>query len=162
MILRTPGLAKDNKMAGNLKGAAYFFAMAKKLPNMTPELMDAMVEESMTSKLMVNLKKKEREKGLLFSEKNQEKQYRDSLRSQHSDDEMDWRYTFYKGKDEFKYDITKCGVCRLAKRENVLDYLPCMCKMDYPKYRAVGAELIRTKTLANGDECCNFHLKRIK
>ena len=162
MILRTPGLSKDNNMAGNLKGAAYFFAIAKKMPNMTPELMDKIVNDCMYSPLMVKMKAKGKEKGALFTEKYQDKMYKDSLRSQKSNDEMDWKYTFEKGHDEYRYNITKCGVCRLAERENLLDYLPCMCHMDYPKYDVQGADLDRTKTLADGDDCCNFHLIRQK
>ena len=158
MILRTPGLSKDNNMADNLKGAAYFFAVAKILPNMTPVIMDDYVNYMMTSNFMKKLYKKARVKGTLFSSKEQEKMYQDSLRSQKSNDEMDWKYTYEKGVNECRYTITKCGVCRLAEREEVLEYLPCMCKMDYPKYDIRGAILDRTKTLANKDECCNFHL----
>ena len=160
MLLRTPDLSKDNHMAGNLKGAAYFFALAKIVPDMTPEIMDDFVYDLMTSDFMKKVFKKERTKGLLFSDKEQDKMYKDSLRSQKSNDEMDWRFTYEKGVDECKYTITKCGVCALAKRENLLDYLPCMCKMDYPKYDSKGARLERTKTLANGDDCCDFHLIR--
>lgn len=161
MILRTPALSKDNLMASNLQGAAYFFAMAKKIPDMTPEKMDHLILVSMQSDFMKNMKKKERESGKMFTEKEQEKMYRDSLRSQKSEDEMDWRFTYEKGNNEVKYTMTKCGVCRLAERENCMEYLPCMCGMDYPKYALVGARLERTKTLAKHDECCDFHLIRM-
>ena len=160
MILRTPGLSKDNNMASNLKGAAYFFSVAKKTPNMNVEKMDKMIDDIMTSKLMYKMNAKARKKAILFSEKYQDKMYKDSLRSQKSEDAMDWRYVYYKGNNECRYDIFKCGVCKLAEQENVLEYLPSMCKMDYPKYASKGAILIRDKTLANGDDCCNFHLIR--
>ena len=162
IILRTPSLSKDNYMAGNLKGAAYFFAAAKKVPNMNPEIMDDFIYKLMTSNFMKKLYKKARVKGTLFSEKEQNKMYKDSLRSQKSEDEMDWKFTYEKGVDQCSYTITKCGVCRLAKREGVEEYLTCMCKMDYPKYEIKGAKLTRDKTLATNDECCDFHLERIK
>ena len=162
IILRTPGLSKDNYMASNLKGAAYFFAVSKKVPNMTPDLMNEMIDVSMHSKFMRNLNKKKREKGLLFSKAEQERMKKDSLRSQKSDDEMDWRFTYEGGVDEVSYTFTRCGVCKLAKQENCLEYLPCMCHMDYSKYEIAGAKLIRTKTIANGDDICDFHLVRIK
>lgn len=47
-------------------------------------------------------------------------------------------------------------------REHTEAWLPCLCRMDYGTYDMVGAELIRTKTLAAGDECCNFHVIRKK
>lgn len=37
-----------------------------------------------------------------------------------------------------------------------------MCNMDFPKYELVGAKLIRTKTLAVGDTCCDFHVIKEK
>lgn len=162
MIKRTPSLTSDNLMASNIKGAAYFFAVSKIISNMSSELMDDIVDYIMNSKFMVKLNINKRKKGTIFSKKQQEKWYKDSIRSQCSLDEMDWKYTYQKGNDEIFYNITKCGVCRLAERENCLDYLPCMCRMDYPKYKLVGAKLIRSKTLANHDECCDFHLVRIK
>ena len=162
IILRTPGLSKDNYMASNLKGAAYFFAIAKKVPDMTPELMNKIVDESMHSDFMMKINKKKREKGLLFSKAEQERMQKDSIRSQKSDDEMDWRFTYEGGKDEVSYTMTKCGVCKLAQQEDLLDYLPCMCHMDYSKYEIAGAKLIRSKTIANGDGVCDFHLVRIK
>ena len=162
MLLRTPSLSKDNYMAGNLKGAAYFFATAKIIPDMSPAIMDEYVYYLMTSDFMKKIYKKTREKGLLFSEKEQDKMYNDSLRSQKSDDEMDWKFTYTYGKNECSYTITKCGVCRLAEREHLVQYLPCMCKMDYPKYEVKGAKLTREKTLANHDDCCDFHLTKIK
>ena len=161
IIERTPGLPKDNYMAGNLKGAAWFFALARKMPGMTPDLMNKMVDELMYSDFMVKLHKGKREKGTLFSPKEQAKMGNAAKNSENSEYEMDWKFTYEPGKDDIKYNITKCGVCRLAERENMLEYLPCMCHMDFSKYEIQGAKLIRTKTLANGDEICNFHLVRI-
>lgn len=162
MILRTPALSKDNLMTPNLKGAAYFFAVAKIMPNMSPQLMNKMLDDVMYSKFMVNLYKKARVNGKLFSEVYQEKMYRDSLRSQNSNDEMDWRYTYKKGEKEVYFEMTKCGVCLLARRENLLEFLPCMCHMDYSKFEIQGAKLVRTKTLANNNECCDFHLIKME
>ena len=162
MILRIPSLSKDNLMVDNLKGAAYFFAMAKIIPNMTPVLLDEMIDYAFSTKLMKKIYAMKKKKDVVFSEKAQEKMYQDSLRSQKSNDEMDWKFTYIKGKDEVKYIMTKCGVCRLAKREHLEEYLPCMCKMDYPKYKLSGATLYRTMTLANNDECCDFHLVKNK
>ena len=164
MILRTPKLSKDNKMAGNLKGAAYFFSMAKHIPNLTPQKLDEIIDFFFSTKAMEKVYYSKSKKGKLFSDKEQDKMFKDSLRSQKSNDEMDWKFTYNKDKHHkyITYNITKCGVCELAKRESVLDFLPCMCKMDYPKYKLSGAKLLRTKTLANNDDCCDFHLTRIK
>lgn len=34
--------------------------------------------------------------------------------------------------------------------------------MDERNYRNEGGQLQRTKTIAQGDECCNFHVTKIK
>lgn len=162
IIKRTPGLAKGNILQDNLVGASYFFAIAKKVPGMNPELMDEIVEESMSSPFMTKMYKKCRTKGLLFSDKKQDKMVELAKKSQSSNYEMDWKFSYEKKKDEFYLTYTKCGVCKLAKQENVLEYLPSMCKMDFTKYRIKGALLERDKTLVNGDDCCNFHVTKIK
>ena len=41
-------------------------------------------------------------------------------------------------------------------------FVPCLCNMDERNYRNMGGELHRTKTLGQGDECCNFHVTKIR
>ena len=159
MILRTPGIGGSSNEA-NLVGACYFFAMAKTVPGMTPSRMDDIIFESIHSDLMVKLHRGQKKKGTLFSQKEQEKKQKEAEKSHQSSFEMDWEFTYQPGKDEFYLTYTRCGICRLAKKEGMEQYLPCLCKMDYPKYELVGGKLIRTKTLAGGDECCNFHVIR--
>lgn len=56
-----------------------------------------------------------------------------------------------------------CAVIgKLGKRENCFEFVPCLCNMDERNYRNEGGQLHRTKTLAQGDECCNFYVTRIK
>ena len=55
----------------------------------------------------------------------------------------------------------ECGICKLGKRENCFEFVPCLCNMDERNYRNEGGQLHRTKTLAQGDDCCNFHVTRI-
>ena len=157
MILRTPGIG-GNSSEENLVGACYFFAMAKKIPGMTPDLMDDIINQCIGSDFMVKLHQGKKKKGTLFSQKEQEKKLEEAQKSHQSHYEMDWEFTYQPGKNEFYLTYTKCGICRLAQREHMEKFLPCMCKMDFPKYKLVGARLVRTKTLAAGDDCCNFHV----
>ena len=161
MILRTPGL-NGNFMESNLVGAAWFFSLAKCMPNMTPQLMNTITDDAMQSNLMMKMHKKARETGSLFSDKVLDQRIKEGKESQTSTMEMDWKYLYIKGEDEYFVNFTKCGVCKLAERENMKEYLPCMCHMDYSKYRMQGAELHRTHTIADGDGFCDFHLVRIK
>lgn len=160
MVERTPGIG-GSSLEADLIGACFFFAMAKTVPDMTPELMNDIVAKSIQSAFMQKVHQGKRKKGTLFSDKVQDKKALEAEKSHSSPYEMDWEFTYRKGRDEFYCTYTQCGICKLAKREHMERFLPCMCQMDFATYEMVGAKLIRTKTLANGDECCNFHVVRI-
>lgn len=138
------------------------FSVAKVIPDMTPELMDNMVQESIKSDFMVKCHRAKKKNGTLFSEKAQQKKLQEAERSHGSIYEMDWEFTYQQGENEFYITYTKCGVCKLAEREHVQKFLSCMCNMDFLQYELVGAKLIRTKTLAVGDTCCDFHVIKEK
>ena len=63
---------------------------------------------------------------------------------------------------KFYNTYTECGICKLGLREKCFEFVPCLCNMDERNYRNEGGQLQRTKTLAQGDECCNFHVTKIK
>ena len=157
MIERTPGIG-GNINESNLIGACFFFSMAKANPNLTPLLLDEIIDYIMRSNFMKKVYNGKKKKGTVFSEKVQNKKIVEAKKSHNSIYKMDWEFTYEKKEDEFYCTYTKCGVCKLAAIEHVEEFLPCMCKMDYAKFELLGAELIRTKTLSNGDECCNFHV----
>ena len=161
MVERTPGIGGSSNEE-NLIGACYFFSMAKVIPGMTPDLLDDIIAEGMKSKLMVKAHEGKRKKGVIFSEREQQKKLSEAEKSHTSKYVMDWEFTYEPGVDEFRITYTKCGVLKLAERENVREFLPCMCHLDFPKYEMVGGKLERTKTLADGDDVCNFHVTRIK
>ena len=46
--------------------------------------------------------------------------------------------------------------------QNLFEFVPCLCNMDERNYRNEGGQLHRTKTLAQGDDCCDFHVTKIK
>ncbi len=57
-------------------------------------------------------------------------------------------------------DFTECGICKFYQAHNAIEFLPYVCRLDYVTSEAFGLGLVRTKTLANGDEKCNPRLKR--
>ena len=73
-----------------------------------------------------------------------------------------WKFRYEKGVDEFYNTYTECGICKLGIRENCFEFVPCLCNMDERNYRNEGGQLHRTKTLAQGDDCCDFHVTKIK
>ncbi len=55
---------------------------------------------------------------------------------------------------------TQCAIQLFAKNTGHLDILPYMCNLDYKLYKKLGLGLKRTKTLAEGFDCCDFRISR--
>lgn len=160
MLCRTPDIG-GSSLEANLYIAAFVFSLHKAEPEkITPAIVDEMVTAVFDSPFMVKAHKNK--KCTLFTDKVQNKKVRESIASQNSKYELDWKFEYKKGVDEFYNTYTECGICKLGKRENCFEFVPCLCNMDERNYRNDGGQLHRTKTLANGDECCNFHVTKIK
>ncbi len=159
MLLRTPDIG-GSSLESNLYIAAFVFSLYKAEPErITPEIVDKMVTAVFDSPFMVKAHKNK--KCTMFADKAQEKKLAESRASQNSKYELDWKFDYRKGADEFYNTYTECGICKLGKRENCFEFVPCLCNMDERNYRNEGGQLHRTKTLANGDECCDFHVTKI-
>ena len=75
----------------------------------------------------------------------------------------DWVLTIIDGDGaDFDYgiDFTECGVCKFCKVHDAEEMVPCLCATDFPVSEALGTGLIRTTTLADGSDRCNFRFKR--
>lgn len=57
-------------------------------------------------------------------------------------------------------DIQECGICKLFNRNNAAKYASILCEVDEVTSRLAGLELIRSGTIANGAEKCDFRWKR--
>ena len=70
-----------------------------------------------------------------------------------------WQMTFLEGDGsdyDWGVDYTTCGVCRLYNEQGASEFLPYVCFLDLPAYRAHGLGLVRTTSLAQGGEKCDF------
>jgi hypothetical protein len=160
MLERTPDIG-GTSLEKNLYIAAFVFSLHKAEPErITPEVVDAMVTAVFDSPFIVNVHKNK--KCTLFTDKVQDEKLQESKASQNSKYELDWKFDYKKGVDEFYNTYTECGICKLGKRENCFEFVPCLCNMDERNYRNEGGILHRTKTLGNGDDCCDFHVTKIK
>ncbi len=72
--------------------------------------------------------------------------------------QWDSDFEYVEGSGELFLTYTKCGICAVTKQEGVPQLAKYLCKMDYSAFDVKGAVLDRTKTLASGDDCCNFHV----
>lgn len=55
----------------------------------------------------------------------------------------------------FELHIYECGMIKLCKKFNIEGLLPSICRMDYLFSHYMGNGFARTKTLGDGDDCCN-------
>lgn len=160
MLRRTPDIG-GSSLEMNLYIAAFVFSLHKAEPEkITPAIVDEMVNAVFDSPFMV--KARQNKKCTLFTDKVQDKKVKESIASQKSKYELDWKFRYEKGVDEFYNTYTECGICKLGKREHCFEFVPCLCNMDERSYRNDGGQLHRTKTLANGDECCDFHVTKLQ
>jgi hypothetical protein len=75
----------------------------------------------------------------------------------------DWVYTFVEGDGvEFDYglDYTECAICKLFHAHDADELVPYLCVADFAHSRAFDTGLVRTMTLAEGGDRCDFRYKR--
>lgn len=158
MLLRTPDIG-GNSLERNLYIAAFVFSLHKACPEkITPEIVNEMARAVFDSDFMVKAHKNK--KCTMFDDKVQDKKLQESIASRNSEYELDWKFEYTKGTDEFYNTYTECGICKLGRRENCFEFVPCLCNMDDRNYINEGGRLHRTKTLAAGDDCCDFHVTK--
>lgn len=58
-------------------------------------------------------------------------------------------------------DIMECGICKLFSKHHYFRYASILCEVDKMTSGFAGLELIRTGTIANGAEICDFRFKKL-
>ncbi len=159
MISRIPsiGSMSENMFASVPYMACYGFAYYKADPQrITMEIFDGMIDAICKSDMM----KKFYQGKNCFDRKEIEKYVAGSKRSKERKYPNDWVFDFSYDLSVPEYFVThyECGVCKIAKQENLMFLMPHVCVMDYPTIEYKGGRLIRTKTLGKGDDCCDFHV----
>lgn len=74
----------------------------------------------------------------------------------------DWKINFRNiDKNCFEIDIVECAFKKLSEDFNVPQLLPGICRMDYLMANLMGNGFTRTKTLGDGDNCCNCSYSKV-
>ena len=74
----------------------------------------------------------------------------------------DWVFSVIKGDGktfDFGVDYTECGICKFFQAQGAQEFTPYLCLLDYPMSQALGTGLLRTVTLAEGSDRCDFRFK---
>ncbi len=159
MVKRTPGVGsmKENPLSIVMYmacfGLSYYKAGEGKI---SEDDFAGMIEAVCASPTM----KKFYEGRYVFDDKNiakYEKIHENSKKRKYA---LDWVGEFrYDPKvPEFYLTYRECGICKLAKKEGLGFLVKYMCVMDYPSIEYMKGKLLRSKTLGNGDDCCDFHV----
>jgi hypothetical protein len=75
----------------------------------------------------------------------------------------DWVADFIPGDGnsfDFGIDYHYCPCWEYFKSQNAADIAPYFCLVDFPEHQRMGTGLVRHKTLAQGDELCDFRYKQ--
>ncbi len=157
IVARTPALGKGNSLTKILYIGCYLISFYKA----APDVIDEKCFEGLVKYLCDEMIRRQKEDESSFSEKNIRTREEAARKSQTSSYEMDWKSTFRRiDKDNYEFTYTKCGLCELGKRENCFHLIKYLCMTDFISFDKGGAKLVRNHTLANGDDCCDFHVSR--
>lgn len=61
----------------------------------------------------------------------------------------------------YGFDIMECGIHKLFNKHNYGKYTPILCEVDFMTSNMAGLQLIRTGTIANGANKCDFRFKKV-
>ena len=74
----------------------------------------------------------------------------------------DWKLDFRPiDSNTFEINIKECAYKKLAQDFQVEEMLPGICRMDYLMANLMGNGFTRTKTLGDGNDCCNCRYARV-
>lgn len=75
----------------------------------------------------------------------------------------DWVLSFVQGDGkefDFGVDVTECAICKFFHIKGADELTPFLCQGDFAMSKALGLGLVRTMTIAEGAEKCDFRYKR--
>jgi len=64
------------------------------------------------------------------------------------------------GRFDFGIDFVECAIIKFLRAEGAEELAPVLCELDWPHMELIGVELMRTTTLAEGGERCDFRFRR--
>ena len=157
MVHRFPGVGPKNNLVMGLYLAAYMLAFYKAAPD---KITEPVFEELVNALCYCPAMEKMSKGKNFFTKKNMEARAAHAKRSQTGEQPFDWKFTFSYDMDkpECYINYSECAICKMGIREGCSNLLPYLCITDYANQEQMGNTLIRTKTLANGDDRCDFHI----
>ena len=60
------------------------------------------------------------------------------------------------GEYDLGYDYHECGICKICRDEGCFEIAKYLCRLDFIMVDMMGVKLVRTKTIADGGDFCDF------
>ena len=151
----------DEKLLSSYIMGMYFIAM-NRVSGLSPEENYQILEDGLKGSAMFR-------KGLgtaeaYLDEKRMAARYEWAEESKKRKGENNWVLDVLPKCDEYDlgYDYHECGICKICRDEGCPELAKHLCKLDYMMADLMNAKLVRTKTIAEGADYCDFRysLKR--
>ena len=158
ILARQPdiGGSRNNLILG-LYMAAYLMGVYQTAPEkITEEIFDGLVKTICASDIFVRMN----EGRNFFTEKNISTRNRLQSDPTFNSYPANWKYTFSYDMSvpECTITYTRCAICEMARRENCFHLMKYLCTTDFAQQALMGNQLVRSKTIGNGDDICDFHI----
>lgn len=158
IALRTKGIGKNRMMSAYMMGA-YFISLNRNTglsPQENYEIFkDGLYASKLFHKVMGDaesyLDEKKLHGRMQWSKESHKRKY-----------ENDWVVDILEGNEEYDlgYDYHECGVCKLCRDEGCPELAKYLCQLDFVLADMMGMKLVRTKTIAEGGDFCDFRYSR--
>ncbi len=153
------GEMNDGKLISSYIIAIYFIAMNRKSGFDAEENYELLKRAISSSKL---LKSTMGDSDSYLDEKKLPGRLKWAEESKKRTGENNWVVDVIPGCDEYDlgYDYHECGVCKICRDEGCPELAKYMCRLDFVIADIMGMKLVRTKTLAEGAELCDFRYSK--
>ena len=156
---RADDIGSKNNLLSSYMLAAYFIAMNRSTglsAEQNAQILGDGMHASWLLKYMLG------DSGNYFSEEHRKNLRAWSLETHYKRYKNDWVVDILEKDDDFDlgFDYLECGVCKLCRDEGCPELAKYMCRLDYMLFELMGIELVRTMTLAEGGEKCDFRMRK--
>ena len=163
MTARTPniGILKENPLRICLAGGMVWLSIDKATDgSMAEKAFADMVSGSMDSPLIRAAFKMKKKTAFTLKAQQFRKDTSERTNRLSRDNPFHWNAEVILGRDadEYRINYRQCGLCALGRQEGMLHLVKHMCVLDTMSIDWMGGVLYRSKTLANGADCCDFHI----
>lgn len=158
IILRAKDMNDERLLSSYIMGI-YFIAMNRNT-GLSAEDNYTLIRDGLTASAMFR-------KGLgtaeaYLDEKNMLGRMEWAKQSRQRKNENNWVLDVLPKCDEYDlgYEYYECGICKICKDEGCPELAKYLCRMDYVIADIMNAKLVRTKTLAEGGDSCDFRYSK--